>query len=63
MIWHLQVASCLAQLGRKDEALDVLEQAYGEGRYMHMVKVNPWLDVLHSEPRFQELTRKIFPDS
>ena len=52
-----------AALGENDEALTKLEQAYAERSFL-MVTANadPELDSLRSEPRFQELIRRMnFP--
>jgi hypothetical protein len=50
-------------LREKDKAFEWLEKAY-EDRDTHManVKVDPWLDPLRSDPRFQNLLRRMnFP--
>jgi hypothetical protein len=52
-----------AGLGETDQALDLLEEAYDQ-RLPSMVnlKVDPSLDSLRSNPRFQNLLRRIgFP--
>jgi eukaryotic-like serine/threonine-protein kinase len=57
------VAIIYAGLGQKEEALAWLEKAY-EGRswYLCLLLVDPKLDGLHSDPRFQGLLRRIgFP--
>ena len=51
-------------LGEKDEALEWLERAY-QDRNMWMVYLQtaPWFDPLRSDPRFQDLLRRMkFPD-
>jgi TolB-like protein len=50
-------------LGDKDQALTYLEQAYEEqDPALFLLKVSPFLDPLRSEPRFQELLRRVnFP--
>jgi TolB-like protein/DNA-binding winged helix-turn-helix (wHTH) protein len=50
-------------LGDKDQALTYLEQAYEEqDPALFYLKVGPFLDPLRSEPRFQELLRRVnFP--
>jgi TolB-like protein/Flp pilus assembly protein TadD len=50
-------------LGKGDEALSCLETSYrGRDPLMVMMKVDPRLDDLRSEPRFQELLRRMnFP--
>jgi len=47
-------------LGNKDQALTWLERAY-EDRTFFMInlKIEPELDPLHSEPRFQDLLRRM----
>jgi eukaryotic-like serine/threonine-protein kinase len=57
------VAIIYAGLGQKDKALEWLEKAY-EGRswYLCSLSVDPKLDGLRSDPRFQDLMRRIgFP--
>jgi TolB-like protein len=56
-------AAIYNELGDKDQALAQLEQAYQErSQWMAWLKVEPALDRLRSEPRFQELMRKLnFP--
>ncbi len=60
----VQVAFVYTSLGEKERALARLEQAYQERAWeLVFVKVEPWLDPLRSEPRFQELLRRLnFPD-
>jgi serine/threonine-protein kinase len=54
------LASRYVQLGDKDQALRMLEQA-AERRLGHvnLIKVNPGLDALRSEPRFQALLKQV----
>jgi hypothetical protein len=50
-------------LGDKDRALEYLREAYEE-HYpsMEVIKVDPQFDRLHSDPRFQDLVRRMnFP--
>ncbi len=51
-------------LGENDEALEWLERAYQDGNgWMAFLHVVPWLDPLRSDPRFQDLLRRMkFPD-
>jgi tetratricopeptide (TPR) repeat protein len=50
----------LADLGQFDEAIEALEQEY-ESRhpYLHWVNANPCFDGLRSDPRFQDLLRRM----
>jgi TolB-like protein/lipoprotein NlpI len=52
-----------AALGQKDEAFRWLETAYREhGEWMILLKTEPQFDCLRSEPRFQDLLRRMnFP--
>ena len=55
--WRAQIYTALND---KDEALRWLEIAYGErAALMVFVKVDPWLDDLHSDPRFQHLLHRM----
>jgi TolB-like protein/Tfp pilus assembly protein PilF len=49
-------------LGEKDKAIEWLERSYQEGAGLDLIflKVDPMLDPLQKEPRFQALVRKIF---
>jgi tetratricopeptide (TPR) repeat protein len=57
------VARLNLALDRKDEALDCLETAYrGRDSFMVFMKVDPLLDGLRPEPRFQDLLHRMnFP--
>jgi serine/threonine protein kinase/tetratricopeptide (TPR) repeat protein len=57
------IATVYAALGDKTEALTRLEQAYSERSwYLGFLKSDPELDSLRSEPRFQDLVRRMnFP--
>jgi TolB-like protein/Tfp pilus assembly protein PilF len=48
-------------LGEKERALDELERAYerGDTNYLFRVKVDPMLDDLRGQPRFEALVQKI----
>jgi len=54
------VGMCYAQLGRNDQAFMWLEKAYErrDGTINHL-KAEPEYDVLHSDPRFQALLRRV----
>jgi TolB-like protein/Tfp pilus assembly protein PilF len=57
------VARIYTALGKKDEALRLLETGYRErAALMVFLKIDPPLDALRSEPRFQDLLRRMnFP--
>src|SRR5438132_2688133 len=48
-------------LGQKDQALAALEQSYAErdGDDIGVIKVDPLLDPLHGDPRFESLVQKV----
>jgi hypothetical protein len=48
-------------LGDKEQALQSLEQSYinREGYEIGLIKVDPMLDSLRAEPRFQALVKKV----
>jgi len=48
-------------LGQKDQALAALEQSYAErdGDDIGVIKVDPLLDSLHGDPRFEALVQKV----
>ncbi len=49
-------------LGRKDQALEALEDAYQErSEWLRYVKVDPRLDPLRGDPRFEKLANEIVP--
>jgi hypothetical protein len=50
-------------LGEKDQALQWLNKAYEDrSAYMVILNVDPWMDPLRSDPRFQALLRRMnFP--
>jgi hypothetical protein len=54
------IASWYARLGEKDKALEWLEKAYQEGAHnMVFISVDPALDSLRSDPRFQDLLHRM----
>jgi tetratricopeptide (TPR) repeat protein len=54
------IAIIYAGLGQKDQALVWLEKGYQErSAWMVWLKVDPRLDALHSDPRFQDLLRRV----
>jgi tetratricopeptide (TPR) repeat protein len=59
----VQIAFVHLGLGENDRALELLEQAYRERSWeLVFIGVEPWVDNLRSDPRFQDLLRRInFP--
>jgi len=54
------VASIYAALGDKDNAFIELENAFVERDFhLHRLKVDPVMNPLHDDPRFQDLMRRI----
>jgi TolB-like protein/Tfp pilus assembly protein PilF len=55
------LAYILSALGDKERAIDELEHAYheGPGNYLFLIKVDPLLDDLRGQPRFEALVQKI----
>ena len=58
------LATIYAGLGKKDRALELLENSYQErSLFMAWLKMEPKLDPLRSDPRFQDLLRRMnFPE-
>jgi TolB-like protein/thioredoxin-like negative regulator of GroEL len=50
-------------LGEKEQAIDALEQAYreGAGNDLFTIRVDPMLDDLRGQPRFEALAERILP--
>jgi tetratricopeptide (TPR) repeat protein len=56
---EFDTAQALARLGETDKALDMLEQAIDKHTYgIVYLKVNPNLDPLRADPRFQDMLRR-----
>jgi hypothetical protein len=54
------VARLYALLGEKEKALEFLEKAVARHeRQVTVLRVVPDFDFLHSEPRFQDLARRV----
>jgi tetratricopeptide (TPR) repeat protein len=51
-------------LGEEEKAMDLLERGFEEGDFrLVLLKASPWFDPLRSNPRFQDLLRRMnFPD-
>jgi tetratricopeptide (TPR) repeat protein len=55
-----RVAAVYLALGDKDKAIDWLRKEYEEsGNWMNQLKVDPVMDPLRSDPRFQDLMHKM----
>jgi hypothetical protein len=52
-------------MNNKDEAIRCLEQSFQErdGGYVGRIRVDPLLDPLRGDPRFEALAEKIIPAS
>ena len=50
-------------LGERKEAIDLLERGYQNKEFdmIASIKVNPWLDSLRGDPRFEKLANQIAP--
>jgi tetratricopeptide (TPR) repeat protein len=54
------IASGYAALGEKDHAFNLLEKAFEQHDFfLPTLAVNPWMDPLRSDSRFQDLLRRI----
>ena len=54
-------AAAYAALGERDKAMELLEAGYEQRAYMLRIGVDPALDSLRSDPRFQDLVRRVRP--
>ena len=56
-------AVLLLALGEKDRAMNELERAYreGSGNDIFTIRIDPILDDLRGQPRFEVLVQKMFP--
>jgi hypothetical protein len=50
-------------LGEKEQAIDWLERSYRdkETGVVRHIKVDPFLDPLHGDPRFEKLANEMLP--
>ncbi len=54
------IARFYTGLGDKDQAFNWLEKAYDEHAYtLVLLKIDPWFDSLHNDPRYTDLLRRI----
>jgi eukaryotic-like serine/threonine-protein kinase len=62
-VWHYFFAPVYAALGDRDQALSRLEQSYraGEAGTLLYIRVDPLLDPLRGDPRFEKLANEIIP--
>ena len=59
-VMSYNLATIYAALGERDEALVELEKAYRERDWFtSRLKVDPFMDSLHGDPRFQDLVRRV----
>jgi serine/threonine-protein kinase len=59
-ICSVSIAAIHAGLGDRNKAFDWLEKAYRDrDQELAIIKVDPWLDSLRSDPRFDTLLRKM----
>jgi len=56
---YFNAASYYAQLGEKDAAFAALEKAAALGQGVDLIKTDPELDNLRSDPRYADLLRRI----
>jgi TolB-like protein/lipopolysaccharide biosynthesis regulator YciM len=60
---HYDLALVYTALGDKNQAIQQLEQSYqaGEAAGIGSIKVDPMLDPLRGDPRFENLANEVFP--
>jgi TolB-like protein/Flp pilus assembly protein TadD len=60
-VWAYSCAFIQAGLGNKEQAIDWLERSYeAKESSISYIKIDPFLDPLRNEPRFQALVAKVF---
>ncbi len=61
-VFAYAVAMVHLRLGQKEQAIDWLERSYLDKELpMSFIKVNPWLEPLRGNPRFEKLANQIIP--
>ena len=62
-VWHYDLALVYAALGDKSQAIERLEQSCqaAEAGGIGRIKVDPMLDPLRGDPRFENLANQVFP--
>jgi pentatricopeptide repeat protein len=59
-VWALTMAQIYARLGERDKALEWLEKMYSERHErLRLIRADPVFDELHSDPRFEDLLKRI----
>ena len=54
------IGEVYASLGEKEKAFEWLTKAYEEhSGQMWLIKIDPWINNLHSDPRYKELLKKV----
>jgi TolB-like protein len=63
-VMHYFIAITYAALGKKDEAFAELDKAYEDHDwFLERIKVDPMMDPLRGDPRFDEMVKRLkFPD-
>jgi eukaryotic-like serine/threonine-protein kinase len=63
LVSNYSLAGAWAAMGDKNRALDDLEKAFAKrAPFLNFIRSDPEMDALRSEPRFQELVRRMnFP--
>ena len=64
MFRHTKIAMIYMRLGQKELCFEYLEKAYEErSPRLSLINVEPRLDALRDDPRFQDLLRRMnFPE-
>ena len=61
-VYRVALGYAVVALGDKERATDEMERAYRDraGNDIVFIKVNPMLDPLRGDPRFEALVQKVF---